>query len=186
MVLHIKYMVSLSCIIIVRSELEKLNINHGVIELGAVKLFDKPSPKQLKTIRTNLKKQGFVVIDNAKDILVEKIKNVVIEMVHISPKLPNVNYSVYISEKLGYDYTYLANVFSEFTGTTLEQYIIAHKIEKVKELLMYNELSLTEISYKLDYNSVAYLSRQFKKVTGLTPSFFKNMKKKKRILIEDL
>jgi AraC-like DNA-binding protein len=170
----------------VRAELDKLDIAHGKVELGEVQLNKTLSEQERKTVKIALKKHGFEVMDGQKDILIEKIKNLVIDMVHNKDELPKVNYSIYISGKLDYDYTYLANIFSDVTGSTIEQYIIAHKIEKVKELLLYNELTLTQISYRLDYSSVAYLSRQFKKVTGLTPTFFKNMKKRKRILIEDL
>jgi len=186
MVIQIKYKVSMCCIEMVRAELDRLEIAHGKIELGEVKLNGETSEQDLKSIKVALKKHGFELMDNPKDILIDKIKNVVIDMVHHQDELPKVNYSIHISKKLDYDYTYLANIFSDITGSTLENYIISHKIEKVKELLLYNELSLTQISYRLDYSSVAYLSRQFKKVTGLTPTFFKNMKKKKRILIENL
>ena len=174
------------CIKMVTAELDRLELEHGVVQLGEVKLKKDLSDDERLDVKKALKKHGFLLMDDPNDILIEKIKNVVIDMVHYQEELPKVNYSIYISKKLDYDYTYLANVFSDITGTTLETYIISHKIEKVKELLLYNELSLTQISYKLDYSSVAYLSRQFKKVTGLTPTFFKNMKKKKRILIEDL
>lgn len=186
MVLYIKYMVSLSCINIVRTELDNLNIAHGAIEQGAVKVHENLSENKLKAIKAALKKNGFVLMDDPKDIFIDRIKNLVIEMIHYRDELPTQNYSVYISEKIGYDYTYLANIFSEFTGFTLEHYIISHKIEKVKELLIYDELSLTQISYRLGYSSVGYLSRQFKKETGLTPSFFKNMKHQRRILMENV
>lgn len=125
-------------------------------------------------------------MEDRKAILIEKIKNVIIEMIHYSDELPNVNYSDYISEKVGYDYTYLSNMFSEVKGITIQHFIITHKIEKVKELLLYDELNLTEISYRLHYSSVAHLSNQFKKITGLTPSYYKKLKKKRRGNLEDL
>jgi AraC-like DNA-binding protein len=125
-------------------------------------------------------------MDDKKSVLIERIKNVIIEMVHYEDELPKSNFSDYISGKLNHDYTYLANLFSEVVGTTIEHFIIAHKIEKVKELLVYDELTLTEISYKLNYSSVAHLSNQFKKVTGLTPSHFKKLKNKRRRSLEDV
>ena len=126
------------------------------------------------------------LLEDKKSILIEKIKNVITEMIHHSDELPKVNYSDYISQKLEYDYTYLANTFSEVKGITIQQYIILHKIERVKELILYDELSLSEISYKLHYSSPAHLSNQFKKVTGLTPSFFKKMKQKRNRNLENM
>jgi AraC-like DNA-binding protein len=137
-------------------------------------------------LKLNLSESGLELLDNKRSILIEKIKNVIIEMVHYSGELPEVNYSHFIAQKLGYDYTYLANIFSEMQGQTIQQYIIVNKIERVKELLLYDELNLTEISYKLNYSSVAHLSTQFKKVTGLTPSFFKQLKNKKRNSLESI
>jgi AraC-like DNA-binding protein len=126
------------------------------------------------------------VLDDKRSILVEKIKNVIIEMIHHSDEAPIVNYSDFISEKLNYDYTYLSNIFSEVKGLTIQQYIIINKIERVKELLLYDELNLTEISYKLHYSSVAHLSNQFKKITGLSPSFFKQLKQKRKSNLENM
>jgi AraC-like DNA-binding protein len=125
-------------------------------------------------------------MDNKRAVLIEKINIVITEMIHHSEEIPKVNYSDYIAEKVGYDYTYLSNIFSEVKGITIQQYIIMHKIERVKELLLYEELNLTEISYKMHYSSVAHLSNQFKKVTGLTPSAFKQLKDRKRSPIEDV
>jgi AraC-like DNA-binding protein len=125
-------------------------------------------------------------MDDKKAILIERIKNVIIEMVHYADEPPKTNFSDYLAEKLDYDYTYLSNLFSEVTGITIEHYIIAHKIERVKELLLYDELNLTEISYRLNYSSVAHLSHQFKKVTGLTPSYFKLLKHKKRQTLDNV
>jgi AraC-like DNA-binding protein len=184
--LHIKYMVSLCCKKMVRDELDKLKIHHGAIELGEVELKKDITASQRAKLKAVLAKSGFELMDDPKAILIEQIKNLVIEMIHDSDTAPKLKYSVYIGKKLKYDYTYLANIFSETTGTTIESYIIAHKVEKIKELLLYDELTLTQISYQLDYSSVAHLSNQFKKVTGLTPTYFKQLKHKKRIPIENL
>jgi AraC-like DNA-binding protein len=179
-------MVSIRCKMLVKVELEKLGLSFGAIELGEVDVKDTISEQQRKQLQANLLKAGLELMDDKKAILIEKIKNVIIEMIHYEDELPKVKNSDYLSEKLQYDYTYLANLFSETTGTTIEHFIIIHKIERVKELMIYDELNLTEISYKLNYSSVAHLSNQFKKITGLTPSFFKSLKYKKRTPIEDM
>ena len=184
MKLYIKYMVSLRCKMLVKAELEKLGHDKSIVNLGMVELFDAISPEDRKLLKVNLLRSGLEILDDKRSILVEKIKNVIIEMVHYTDELPKVNYSDYISEKLGYDYTYLANTFSEVKGITIQHYIIMHKIEKVKELILYNELSLSEIAYKIHYSSSAHLSNQFKKITGLTPSFFKHLKQKKNQNLE--
>lgn len=171
---------------VVREELKKLGIQHEGIDLGTVNTLEDITPEQREQLGTALLKSGLELMDDPKAILIEKIKNVIVEMIHYSDELPKVNYSHYISETLGYDYTYLANIFSEVKGVTIQQFIILHKIEKVKELLLYDELNLTEISYMLQYSSVAHLSGQFKKITGLTPSFYMKLKKKRRKNLEDL
>jgi AraC-like DNA-binding protein len=171
---------------VVKSELEKLGLTCISVDLGVVEIKDDITSEQLTEFGENLRKSGLELLDDKKNILVEKIKSVVIEMVHYADELPKVNDSDHISEKLHYDYTYLSNTFSEVKGITIQQYIIQHKIEKVKELLLYDELSLTEIAYKLHYSSVAHLSNQFKKITGLTPTFFKSLKDKKLKNLEDL
>jgi len=186
MTLYIKYMMSLRCKMIVDHELKKLGLNHKVVELGTVEVIDEISSQELELLKKSLLKGGLELLDDKKSILIEKIKNVIIEMIHYADELPKVNYSDYISEKLDYDYTYLSNIFSEVKGITIQQYIIIHKIEKVKELILYDELNLTEISYKLHYSSVAHLSNQFKKVTGLSPSFFKQLKQKRKSNLENL
>ena len=142
--------------------------------------------EQHERLKKNLLRSGLELLDDKKSILIERIKNVIIELIHYSDEIPKVNYSDYISEKLNYDYTYLANIFSEVNGISIQQFIILHKIERVKELLLYNELNLTEISYKLNYSSVAHLSNQFKKITGLSPSFFRKLKKRRTGNLEDL
>lgn len=184
--LYIKHMVSNRCKIIVQIELERLNIPYKNIELGYVDLKDPLPEVQWKKLNKALNETGLELMEDKKAIMIEKIKRVIIEMVHYSNELPKVKYSCYISEKLSRDYNYLSTCFSEVTGTSIEHFIILHKIERVKELLMYNEYTLTEISYKMDYSSVAHLSNQFKKVTGVTPSSFKKMKNKKRIALEQL
>ncbi len=186
MKLYIKYMVSLRCKMLVKNELENLGINCISVDLGMAEIEDDITEEQLETFKKNLKKAGLELLDDKKHILVEKIKNVIIEMIHYADEVPNVNDSDYISEKLGYNYTYLSNVFSEVKGMTIQQYIIKHKIEAAKELLLYDELTLTEIAYKLNYSSVAHLSNQFKKVTGLTPTYFKEMKEKRDKNLEEL
>jgi AraC-like DNA-binding protein len=179
MKIHIKYMVSSRCKMAVRDVLKKMNLHFVLVELGEVDVMENLTPEQREIIRAELKKTGLELMDDKKAILVEKIKNVIVEAIHYSDEALKTNFSDHLSKKLNYDYTYLSNLFSETTGTTIEHFIINHKIERVKELLVYDELSLTEISYKLHYSSVAHLSNQFKKVTGLTPSFFKKLKDKR-------
>ena len=182
--LYIKYMVSLRCKILVKEELERLEIPFGFIDLGTVELLEEISIIQRNELKRNLLSFGLKLHKDKKSILIEKIKNTILEMIQYSDVCPKLNYSEYISEKLNYDYTYLANIFSEVKGITIQQYIILNKIERVKELLLYDELNLTEISYKLDYSSVAHLSSQFKKVTGISPSFYKSLKRKREETME--
>lgn len=179
-------MVSLRCKMVVENELKKLGLNHRVVELGTVEIINEISPQERELLKKNLLKSGLELLDDKKSILIEKIKSVIIEMIHYADEIPKENYSDYISEKLDYDYTYLSNIFSEVQGITIQQFIIIHKIEKVKELILYDELNLTEISYKLHYSSIAHLSNQFKKVTGLSPSFFKQLKQKRKSNLENL
>jgi len=186
MKLYIKYMVSLRCKMMVAEELQKLNIPFTVLELGMVDITSDIRSEQLALLKSNLLKSGLELMDDKKSILIEKIKNLVIQMVHHSEELPRVNHSEYISDQLGYDYTYLANIFSEVNGVTIQQFIINHKIERVKELILYDELNLTEISQKLHYSSVAYLSNQFKHITGLSPSFYKQLKGKRKDNLENV
>lgn len=160
----------------VQEELRQLGVGPVTVELGVVTMQDDILPAQLDLLRTNLLRSGLELLDDKKSILIEKIKNLVTEMIHFSEELPAENYSDFISGKLGYDYTYLSNSFSEVQGITLQQFIIINKIERVKELLLYDELNIAEISRKLHYSSAAHLSNQFKKITGLTPSYFKKIK----------
>lgn len=179
-------MVNLRCKMLVKEELKKLDLQYSVINLGMVELMNDISAQQRIQLHRNLLKSGLELLDDKKSILIEKIKSVIIEMVHYADELPTINYSDHISGKLNYDYTYLSNVFSEVKGITIQQYIIIHKIEKVKELLLYDELTLTEISYKMQYSSVAHLSNQFKKITGLSPSYYKQLKKKRSSTLENV
>ncbi|MEQ1586988.1 MAG: AraC family transcriptional regulator [Cyclobacteriaceae bacterium] len=186
MKLYIKYMVSLRCKMIVKEELAKLGLRYVVVDLGMVEVLEDITEMQRAELKENLLRSGLELLDDKKSILIEKIKNVINEMIHYSDEVPKVNYSEYISEKLQYDYTYLSNVFSEVKGITIQQFIIIHKIERAKELLLYDELNLTEISYKLHYSSVAHLSNQFKKVTGLSPSYYNQLKKKRKGNLENM
>ncbi len=171
---------------IVKEELTKLRLHFVIVDLGMVETLEDITELQREQLKVNLLKSGLELLDDKKSILIEKIKNIIIEMIHYTDEIPRVNYSEYISEKLKYDYTYLSNIFSEVKGITIQQFIIIHKIERVKELLLYDELNLSEISYKLHYSSVAHLSNQFKKVTGLSPSFFKKLKQKRRGSLQNL
>jgi AraC-like DNA-binding protein len=186
MKLYIKYMVSIRCKLVVKSELDKLGLHYGVVDLGEVEILENLTDEQRDQLRIMLLKSGLELMDDKKAILVDKIKNVIIEMVHYEDELPKTNFSDYLSEKLNYNYTYLASLFSETKGITIEKFMILHKIEKVKELLLYDELTLSEIAWKLHYSSVAHLSNQFKRITGLTPTFFKALKDKRRSTLENL
>ena len=186
MKIYIKYMVSIRCKMIVKSQLAKLGLHYISVDLGEVDIKEEISEEQLARLSVGLKKSGLELMDDKKSILVEKIKGVIIEVVHYMEEPIKINLSDHLSEKLGHNYTYLANLFSEVKGITIEQFYLAHKIEKVKELLVYDELNLTEIAYKLNYSSVAHLSNQFKKITGLTPSHFKNLKNKRRSNLENV
>lgn len=179
-------MVSIRCKLMVKEELKKLGLHFIVVDLGEVEIMETISNEVREQLKASLLISGLELMDDKKAMLIEKIKTLITEMVHYADELPKVNFSTYISEKLDYDYTYLANIFSEVKGITIEHYIIAHKIERVKELLMYDELNLTQISYKMNYSSVAHLSNQFKKVTGLTPSHYKSLKDKRRKSLEEV
>jgi AraC-like DNA-binding protein len=179
-------MVSMRCKMVVKDELKKLGLHFIMVDMGTAELMEDITSVQREKLRISLLKSGLELMDDKKAVLIEKIKNVIIEMVHYSDELPKINFSDYLSEKLHYDYTYLANLFSEVQGTTIEKYIISHKIERVKELIIYDEMNLTEIAWIMHYSSVAHLSNQFKKITGLTPSHFKKLKNKRRQAIEDI
>lgn len=173
--LYIKHMVSLRCKMLVRQELKNLGLHAVVIELGMVELVEDINAVELEQLKKNLHRSGLEIMDDKHSKLVDKIILVLIEMIHYAEELPEENLSDYLSEKLGYDYTFLANIFSEVKGMSIQKFVIMHKIEKVKEMLLYDDFTLTEIAFKLQYSSVAHLSAQFKKVTGLTPTFFKRL-----------
>ena len=173
-------MVCVRCKMVVKSELQKLGLHYLTVELGEAEIMEDISKAQLARLDVDLKKSGLELMDDKKSILVEKIKTIIIELVHYTDDQIKINLSDYLSAKLNHDYTYLANLFSEVKGTTIENFYLTHKIEKVKELLVYDELNLTEIAFKMHYSSVAHLSNQFKKMTGLTPSHFKNLRHKRR------
>jgi AraC-like DNA-binding protein len=171
---------------LVKAELEKLGLQYVYVKIGEADIIGEFQQEQLEQLKLDLKKAGLVLMDNKKSVLVEKIKSAIIELVHYTEDQIKVNLSDYLSEKLNYDYTYLANLFSEVKGITIEKFYLTHKIEKVKELIVYDELNFSEIAYKMHYSSVAHLSNQFKKITGLTPSHFKNLKNKRRSTLEDV
>jgi len=184
--LYIKYMVSERCKMAVKEELKKLHLHYVLVDLGVVDVMETLTPDEIVQLKAALLISGLELMDNKRAMLIEKIKNVIIEMVHHSEELIKVNFSNYLSEKLDHDYTYLSNLFSEVQGTTIEQFIISHKVERIKELIIYGELNITEIAWKMNYSSVAHLSNQFKKSTGLSPSHFKQLKDKRRTSIEEI
>jgi AraC-like DNA-binding protein len=179
-------MVSARCKALVKQELKSMGLHFMVVDLGEVEIMETISLEQRETLKAMLHEAGLELMDDKKAMLIEKIKNVIIEMVHHSDEMIKTNFSTFLSEELQYDYTYLSNLFSEVQGTTIEQFIIAHKIERIKELIIYGELNITEIAWKMNYSSVAHLSNQFKKVTGLSPTHFKQLKNKRRKPIEEI
>ncbi len=184
--LFIKNMVSNRCKLIVKTELENINVAYTRLVLGEVVIMQTLTHVQRTSLKEALSKAGLELLENKKSMIIEKIKNIVVEMIHYDENLPKTKFSEYLSNKLNYDYTYLSNLFSEEKGTTIEQYIIINKIERVKELLDYDELTITEIAHKLHYSSVSHLSNQFKKNTGFSPSAFKKLKDKKLNTLESL
>lgn len=184
--LYVKNMVCNRCIMVVKSELEKLGLQVYSAQLGEIEIEGEISASQKKGVNETLQKFGFSLIDDKKSQLIEKTKAALVELVHQRNGELKQNLSDYLSEKLNHEYKYLASLFSEVEGSTIEKYFIAQKIERVKELLVYDELTLSEIAYQLNYSSVAHLSSQFKKVTGLTPSYFKNLKTVKRKPLDEV
>jgi AraC-like DNA-binding protein len=173
-------MVSIRCKMVVKAELDKLGLHYGSIDLGEVAIDEDITATEYDQLKTALLQSGLELMYDKNAMLIEKIKAVIIEMVHYADELPDMKKSEYIGKKLNHSYTKLSSIFSEATGITIEQYIIIHKVEKIKELLLYDELNLIQISNKLQYSSVSHLSSQFKKITGLSPTYFKELKLKKR------
>jgi AraC-like DNA-binding protein len=179
-------MVCIRCKLVVKAELTRLGIVYTSVELGEADIPERISQQQFENVRSALQGSGLELMDDKKSILIEKIKKVIVELVHYSEEPLTINLSTHLSQELKHDYTYMANLFSEVQGVTIEKYFITHKIERVKELLIYNELNLTEIAFSMHYSSVSHLSAQFKRVTGLTPSHFKKLKGNRRSVLEDL
>ena len=179
-------MVCIRCKMVVKAELAKLGLHYVTVDLGEVEILENITPAQTEQFKEALLKSGLELMDDKKSVLIQMIKNVIVELVHYSTEPLAINFSEYLSQKLNHNYTYLANLFSEVQGTTIEQFLITHKIERVKELLVYDELNLTEIAYLLHYSSVSHLSTQFKKVTGLTASHFKQLKDKRRSMLDGI
>ncbi len=179
-------MVSNRCKMVVKDELKKLGLHFIIVDLGVVDIMEDISDEKRALLKANLLESGLELMDDKRAILIEKIKNVIIEMIHYTDEPIKVTFSEYLSEKLNQNYTYLANLFSEVQGMNIEQFLILHKVERIKELIIYDELNITEIAWKMNYSSVAHLSTQFKKVTGLSPSHFKALKDKRRSPIEEL
>jgi AraC-like DNA-binding protein len=179
-------MVSNRCKMVVKEVLKEMGLHFMVVDLGEVDIMESISPEQRSQLKISLHDSGLELMDDKRAVLIERIKNAIVEMVHHSEEVIKINFSVFLSEKLDHDYTYLANLFSEVQGTTIEQFMIAHKVERIKELIIYGELNITEIAWKMNYSSVAHLSNQFKKVTGLSPSHFKQLKNKRRSPLEEI
>jgi len=172
-------MVSQRCKTVVKDELRKLRLHFIFVDMGVVDLMEDLSHEQLNTVKSALLRYGLELMDDKKAAIIEKIKEVITEMVNNEANQIKINFSDFLSKRLNYDYAYMAGLFSEIQGITLEKYLIMYKIEKVKELIIYNRLSLSEIAWKMQYSSVAHLSSQFKKLTGLTPSHFRSLKEKR-------
>ena len=176
MTIYIKNMVCIRCKMVVQEQLKKISVQNSVVKLGEVEIMETITNDQLEAFKVGLLKFGLAVLDDKKSVLIDKIKKVIIELIHYNDEPLTTNFSDYLSKTLNHEYTYMANLFSEIEGINVEHYLITHKIERVKELLVYDKLSLTAISYKLNYSSVAHLCNQFKKITGLTPSHFRKSK----------
>lgn len=170
----------------VKTVLKELGLHFILVDLGEVEVMEDITDEQRSKLSSSLRNSGLELMDDKKAILIEKIKKIIIEMVHYSDEMIKTNFSDFLSEKLNHDYTYMANLFSVVQGTTIEHFIISHKIERIKELIIYDELTITEIAWKMNYSSVAHLSNQFKKFTGLSPSHFRQLRDKRRSPIEDI
>lgn len=179
-------MVSNRCKVAVKDELKKLGLHYIMVDLGEVEIMENLSDAEWRRVKTALFSVGFELIDDKRSVLIERVKNTIIDMIYHSNEVIKTKFSHYLSKKLNYNYTYLANLFSEVQGITIEQFIITHKIEKIKELIIYGDLNITEIAWKMNYSSVAHLSNQFKKIAGLPPSHFKQLKEKRRRPIDEI
>ena len=184
--LHIKNMVSNCCKMKVREELKKLGLHFIIIDLGEVEIMENISMEQRKQLKISLLNWGLELIDDEKAVLIEKIKNTIVEMVYNTEETVKVKFSDFLSKKLNHGYNYLAKLFSNELGITIQLFTMSTKIERVKELIIYGELSISEIAWKMNYSSVAHLSSQFKKITGMSPSHFQHLKEKRRIPIEEI
>lgn len=184
--IFIKNMVCIRCQMVLKAELETLGLKYAYVKIGEAEIIGDIQPEQKELLRIELDKAGLLLMDDRKAVLVEKIKNLIIELVHYTDEQIKVNLSDYLSENLDYNYTYLANLFSEEKGITIEKFYLNHKIERVKELIIYDEFNLSEIAWKMHYSSVAHLSNQFKKHTGLTPTQFKMLKINRRDTLEEV
>lgn len=178
--IYIRNMVCNRCIMVVKAELNRLAIDVVSVELGEAELFAPLDRVQRENLEAALQPLGFQLIDDRREVLIDRIKTLIVELVHSKNKELKVTLSDYLSERLHHDYNYISNLFSEIEGLTIEKYFIAQRIERVKELIVYGESTLSQIAFELNYSSVAHLSAQFKKVTGLTPSHFKQIKANKR------
>ena len=180
MILHIKNMVCDRCIMVVRQQLDALDLDYKNVQLGQVELRNEPSAEQVESLRARLDANGFELLDDKKAKIVERIKNVIVSLIHRNEEEMNLKLSAILEDKLQLDYHYLTTLFSSVEGVTIERYAILQRIERVKELLMYDEESLSEIAFNMGYSSVQHLSQQFKKITGLTPSQFRELKENRR------
>ena len=175
MMLHIRNMESNCCIRIVEDELSKLGLNYDTVELGRVEINGTVSEENMHLFNVALKDAGLEIMFDNKTVLIAKIKKAIHQLIYLSDDQPKMNFSEYISKEVNHDYSYLSFLFSSMVGINIEKYIIGQKVERIKELLVYNQLGLNEIAFKLNYSSVAHLSNQFKKVTGMTPTFYRQL-----------
>ncbi len=184
MKIYIKNMVSNTCKFVVKDALNKLNLHFIIINLGEVEIMENISKSQREQLKVSLQRMGLELMNDKKTILIEKVKDTIVEMIHYTDNMIKVNFSDYLSEKLNYDYTYLSNLFSEVQGINIQNFVLLLKVERVKELITYDELTISEIAYKMNYSSVAHLSNQFKKVTGFSPTYYKHLRERRRNAIE--
>lgn len=179
-------MVSNRCKMAVKEELKKMGLHFVFVDLGEVEIMEQLSAERRAQLKIDLLRSGLELMDDKRGILMEKIKTTIADMIYQADETTKINFSDFLSQTLNQDYTYLSNLFSETQGTTIEQFIICRKIERIKELITYGELNITEIAWKMNYSSVAHLSNQFKKMTGLSPSHFKQLKDKRQQPLETI